>query len=116
MTVAGSDADLAWLAGELSAIRRELLPAGESRALTLALDQGGTSSRAVLFDARGREVSAAHVPIDTQRPAADRVEHDAPPFATRANRRWSPAARSSRRASRRNAPRSAAGTGRMARR
>jgi glycerol kinase len=77
MTMAGSDADLAWLAGELSAIRRELLPAGESRALCLALDQGGTSSRAVLLDALGREVAAAHVPINTQRPAADRVEHDA---------------------------------------
>jgi glycerol kinase len=77
MSVTDSDADLAWLAGELSAIRRELLPAGESRALSLALDQGGTSSRAVLFDALGREVAAAHVPIDTQRPAPDRVEHDA---------------------------------------
>jgi glycerol kinase len=77
MTVAGSDAELAWLAGELSAIRRDLLPADESRSLFLALDQGGTSSRAVLFDALGREVTAAHVPIDTRRPAPDRVEHDA---------------------------------------
>lgn len=70
------DADLSWLAGELSAIRRELLPAGESRALTLALDQGGNSSRAVLFDAIGREVATAHVPIGTRRDG-DQVEHDA---------------------------------------
>lgn len=69
------DDDLAWLAGELSAIRRELLPAGESRALTLALDQGGNSSRAVLFDAVGREVAMAHVPIATRRDG-DHVEHD----------------------------------------
>ena len=69
--------DLAWLAGELSAIRRELLPPGESRALFLALDQGGTSSRAVLFDSLGREVATAHVPINTRRTGADRVEHDA---------------------------------------
>lgn len=69
------DADLSWLAGELSAIRRELLPAGESRALTLALDQGGNSSRAVLFDAVGREVAMAHVPIATQR-NGEFVEHD----------------------------------------
>jgi glycerol kinase len=67
--------DLAWLAGELSAIRRELTPAGESRALTLALDQGGNSSRAVLYDAGGREVAMSHVPIATQR-VGTRVEHD----------------------------------------
>jgi len=77
MSVPGSNDDLAWLAGELSAIRRELLPAGDPRALYLALDQGGTSSRAVLFDSVGREVAAAHVPIATRRPAAARVEHDA---------------------------------------
>jgi glycerol kinase len=77
MSVSESEGDLAWLAGELSAVRRELLPPGESKDLYLALDQGGTSSRAVLFDAAGREVAAAHVPIDTRRPAPDRVEHDA---------------------------------------
>jgi glycerol kinase len=70
------DNELDWLAGELSAIRRELLPTGESRALYLALDQGGTASRAVLFDAVGREVATAHAPITTQR-VGDRVEHDA---------------------------------------
>ena len=77
MSARDGDEDLAWLAGELSAIRHELLPPGESRALCLALDQGGTSSRAVLFDALGREVAAAHVPINTQRTGDDRVEHDA---------------------------------------
>jgi len=70
-------ADLAWLAGELSSIRRELLPPGDPTALFLALDQGGSASRAVLFDAAGREVAAAHVPISTRREGADRVEHDA---------------------------------------
>jgi glycerol kinase len=77
MNVRDGDEDLAWLAGELSAIRRELLPPGESRALFLALDQGGTSSRAVLFDSLGREVATAHVPINTRRTGDDRVEHDA---------------------------------------
>ncbi|MCE3284478.1 MAG: glycerol kinase [Steroidobacteraceae bacterium] len=75
MSLGGSDEDLTWLAGELSAVRRELLPADEPRALHLALDQGGSSSRAVLFDAAGREVASAHVPIATRRDG-DRVEHD----------------------------------------
>src|SRR6185503_17295258 len=66
--------DLQWLASELSAIRRELTPAAESRALYLALDQGGTSSRAALYDAIGREVALAHVPITTRR-SGERVEH-----------------------------------------
>ncbi|MGI9246675.1 MAG: FGGY family carbohydrate kinase [Steroidobacteraceae bacterium] len=75
--MSGSDAqNLAWLASELGAIRRELLPATGSRALYLALDQGGNSSRAALYDATGREVAMAHVPIATRRDA-DRVEHDA---------------------------------------
>jgi glycerol kinase len=68
--------DLEWLRGELSEIRRELLPPGESRALYLALDQGGTSSRAVLFDTSGREVASALVPVSTLHPAPGRVEHD----------------------------------------
>lgn len=76
MSPPGLDDDLSWLAGELSAIRRELAPPGESRALYLALDQGGTSSRAVLFDALGREVATAHVPIGTQRSGDACVEHD----------------------------------------
>lgn len=69
--------DLAWLTGELSSIRRQLLPAEESPALYLALDLGGSAGRALLFDAVGREVAAAHCPIGTQHPAPDRVEHDA---------------------------------------
>ena len=73
-------AELGWLASELSAIRRELTPAAESRALYLALDQGGNSSRAVLFDAVGREVAMAHVPIATRRDG-DRVEHSADELA-----------------------------------
>ena len=77
MSLSDDEQDLEWLRGELSEIRRELLPLGEPRGLYLALDQGGSSSRAVLFDVLGRQVAAAHVPIETQRPDADRVEHDA---------------------------------------
>ncbi|HET9693349.1 MAG TPA: FGGY family carbohydrate kinase, partial [Steroidobacteraceae bacterium] len=75
MSLGGSEDDLAWLTSELSAIRRELLPAEESQALYLALDQGGHSSRAVLFDAVGRDVAMAHVPIATRR-HGDRIEHN----------------------------------------
>jgi glycerol kinase len=45
--------------------------------LFLALDQGGSASRAVLFDVAGAEVASAHVPIATHRAGADHVEHDA---------------------------------------
>lgn len=47
-------------------------PAG----LILALDQGGHASRTLLFDARGDEVAAAHVPVATRHEGEDRVEHD----------------------------------------
>jgi glycerol kinase len=76
VSLTDEETDLDWLRGELSEIRRELLPPGESHALYLALDQGGTSSRAVLFDTSGREVAAAQVPVSTQHPAPERVEHD----------------------------------------
>lgn len=42
----------------------------------LALDQGGHASRALLFDAEGRELAEARVPIATRRIGDDRVEHD----------------------------------------
>ena len=42
----------------------------------LAIDQGGHSSRAIVFDARGEVLSLAQAPIATLRPAGDRVEHD----------------------------------------
>lgn len=42
----------------------------------LAIDQGGHSSRAIVFDERGEVRSLAQAPIATLRPAADRVEHD----------------------------------------
>ncbi len=45
--------------------------------LILALDQGGHASRALVFDARGRELAAAQVPVATRREGEDRVEHDA---------------------------------------
>ena len=44
--------------------------------VTLALDQGSHSSRAVLFDAIGTRGRAAHVPVGTRREGADRVEQD----------------------------------------
>lgn len=48
-----------------------------SAPLFLALDQGGHASRALVFDAQGRQLTQAYAAISTQRPAADRVEHDA---------------------------------------
>jgi glycerol kinase len=45
--------------------------------LVLALDQGSHASRAVLFDAAGREVAQAYVPVATRREGTDRVEQDA---------------------------------------
>ena len=44
--------------------------------LFLALDQGGHASRALVFDAQGRELAAAHVPVATRREGEDRVEQD----------------------------------------
>jgi glycerol kinase len=43
----------------------------------LALDQGGHASRALVFDDSGCKLDQVVVPIATQRPAADQVEHDA---------------------------------------
>ena len=43
----------------------------------LALDQGSHASRAVVFDAAGRECASAKVAIATQRRAEIEVEHDA---------------------------------------
>lgn len=42
--------------------------------IVLALDQGSQSSRAVLFDSAGRELTVASVPVGTRREGADRVE------------------------------------------
>jgi glycerol kinase len=42
----------------------------------LALDQGSTSSRAVLYDRAGRIAFLARTPLETLLPASDRVEHD----------------------------------------
>ena len=44
--------------------------------LILSLDQGGHTSRALVFDAQGRELAAAHVPVATRHEAADQVEQD----------------------------------------
>ena len=45
-----------------------------SPGLVLALDQGGHASRAVLFDARGKEIAVAQVPVATRREGSDCVE------------------------------------------
>ena len=45
-------------------------------AYILVLDQGSTSSRAVLYDRAGRMVFLARQPLAAQVQAADRVEHD----------------------------------------
>lgn len=44
--------------------------------LVLAIDQGGQSSRALVFDETGGLVLEASQKITTERPAADRAEHD----------------------------------------
>lgn len=50
---------------------------------TLALDQGGHASRALVFSADGREVARAEAPVSTQCPRTGWVEHD--PAAVRAS-------------------------------
>ncbi len=45
--------------------------------LFLALDQGGTTSRAIVFDRDARVVARASVDVATSHPAPDRVEQDA---------------------------------------
>ena len=42
----------------------------------LALDQGTTSSRAIVFDASGREVGKAQKPFTQHYPRPGWVEHD----------------------------------------
>ncbi|MCY2962028.1 MAG: FGGY family carbohydrate kinase [Planctomycetota bacterium] len=48
-----------------------------STSLYLALDQGGSTSRALVFDRAGRVVAKSSVEVATARPAPDRVEQDA---------------------------------------
>ena len=47
-----------------------------ARELLLALDQGSSSSRAVLFDLKGKPAAMAQRPVRTRRPKAGWVEHD----------------------------------------
>ncbi|HET6369966.1 MAG TPA: FGGY family carbohydrate kinase [Nitrospiria bacterium] len=44
--------------------------------LLLAIDQGSSSSRAILFELNGKVVAAASEPLSTFTPKPDRVEHD----------------------------------------
>ncbi|MGA8690508.1 MAG: FGGY family carbohydrate kinase, partial [Methyloceanibacter sp.] len=46
------------------------------RGVVLAIDQGTTSTRAILFDAGGRPLAAAQVPLTQIFPAPGEVEHD----------------------------------------
>ena len=48
----------------------------KTRDLLLALDQGSSSSRAVLFDLTGKVVALAQRPVKTSRPRAGWAEHD----------------------------------------
>lgn len=48
----------------------------KARDLLLALDQGSSSSRAVLFDLKGEIVALAQRPVRTKRPKAGWAEHD----------------------------------------
>lgn len=48
----------------------------KTRDLIVALDQGSSSSRAVLFDLKGRVVALAQRPVKTRRPRAGWAEHD----------------------------------------
>jgi len=48
----------------------------KTRDLLLALDQGSSSSRAVLFDLKGKIVGLAQRPVRTKRPKAGWAEHD----------------------------------------
>ncbi|MBI3565362.1 MAG: glycerol kinase [Elusimicrobia bacterium] len=48
----------------------------KTRDLLLALDQGSSSSRAVLFDLKGKVVAMASRPVKTRRPKAGWAEHD----------------------------------------
>jgi glycerol kinase len=45
-------------------------------AYVLAIDQGTTSTRAILFDAKGRAFATAQLPLTQLYPAPGRVEHD----------------------------------------
>ena len=47
-----------------------------SRSFVLAIDQGTTSTRAILFDAEGRARATAQVPLTQIYPAPGQVEHD----------------------------------------
>src|SRR5680860_1923404 len=48
-----------------------------SKGHVLAIDQGTTSTRAILFDEAGRPGASAHVPLTQIYPSPGQVEHDA---------------------------------------
>ena len=48
----------------------------KAREVILALDQGSSSSRAVIFDLKGKVVALAQRPVKTKRPKAGWAEHD----------------------------------------
>lgn len=54
----------------------------KTRDLIVALDQGSSSSRAVVFDLKGRVVALASRPVKTHRPKAGWAEHDANELAS----------------------------------
>lgn len=56
--------------------------ASPAETLFLALDQGGHSSRALVFSAAGALIAGAQVPVATHSPQSGRVEQDAGELAT----------------------------------
>jgi len=52
------------------------MPKTKPNPLILAIDQGGHASRAIVFDASGRQLTQAFHSIATRRSGLDRVEHD----------------------------------------
>src|SRR6185503_7727907 len=53
-----------------------MAPRPGAGALLLALDQGGSSSRAIAFDASGAQVASASVRVAERRKGDDHVEQD----------------------------------------
>lgn len=72
------DAELRKLTSSLLELADHLegAPAAETAPLLLALDQGGHASRALVFDATGKQIAESFAPIDTRRVEPDRIEHD----------------------------------------
>ena len=72
-TEGGSAEYCGWIASQTDATRAEM----SDDAFVLAIDQGTTSTRAILFDREGRARAIAQLPLTQIYPAPGQVEHDA---------------------------------------